>query len=58
MEFSRHPDVRTERLDQVAAALGLLYPPVGQVLPAIIADKLEQLERAEQHAKRSASNNA
>jgi hypothetical protein len=47
MEFSRHLDVRAERLDQIARVLDDLYPLLPEALPTIIAEKLEQLERAE-----------
>jgi hypothetical protein len=47
MEFSRHPDARTERMDQIATMLCDAYPPLREGLPPIIAERLEQLERAE-----------
>ena len=47
MEFSRHPDARTERLDQIATMLCNAYPPLREGSPPIIAERLQQLERAE-----------
>ena len=56
MEFSRHNDVRTERLDQIAAVLAALYPPPPNALPPIIAEKLERLARAELRRTQVAAN--
>jgi len=56
MEFSRHNDVRTERLDQIAAVLAALYPALPDVLPPNIAEKLDRLERAELRARKLAPN--
>ena len=47
MEFSRHPDARTERMDQIATMLCDTYPALREGLPPIIADKLEQLVPSE-----------
>ena len=47
MEFSRYTDVRVERLNQIAAVLCDLYPPVRKALPPIIAENLERLKRVD-----------
>jgi hypothetical protein len=50
MEFSRHPDARIERLDQIATMLRGLYPPPHEAFPPVIAEELEQLEHIERDA--------
>jgi hypothetical protein len=43
MEFTRHADVRAERVEQIAHSLRDLYAPTLGALPAVIKEKLERL---------------